>query len=26
MGYPAMDARDAMKQWVILRKLVKESK
>ncbi len=26
MGYPAMDARDMMKQWVILRKLVKESK
>ncbi len=26
MGYPALDARDAMKQWVILRKLVKESK
>lgn len=26
MGYPAIDARDAMKQWVILRKLVKESK
>ncbi len=26
MGYPATDARDAMKQWVILRKLVKESK
>jgi UDP-3-O-[3-hydroxymyristoyl] glucosamine N-acyltransferase len=26
IGYPAIDARDAMKQWVILRKLVKESK
>lgn len=26
MGYPAVDARDALKQWVILRKLVKESK
>ena len=26
MGYPAVEARDALKQWVILRKLVKESK
>ena len=26
LGYPAIDARDALKQWVILRKLVKESK
>lgn len=26
LGYPAVDARDALKQWVILRKLVKESK
>jgi UDP-3-O-[3-hydroxymyristoyl] glucosamine N-acyltransferase len=26
MGYPALDARDAMKQWVLLRKLVKSSK
>jgi UDP-3-O-[3-hydroxymyristoyl] glucosamine N-acyltransferase len=26
MGYPATDARDMMKQWVIIRKLVKESK
>lgn len=26
MGYPAMDARDAMKQFVLLRKMVKESK
>lgn len=26
MGLPAIDARDALKQWVILRKLVKESK
>jgi UDP-3-O-[3-hydroxymyristoyl] glucosamine N-acyltransferase len=26
LGLPAMDARDALKQWVILRKLVKDSK
>ena len=26
LGYPAIDARDALKQWVILRRLVKESK
>jgi len=26
LGYPAIDARDALKQWVILRKLVKDSK
>ena len=26
LGYPAIEARDALKQWVILRKLVKESK
>ncbi|MBL0358111.1 MAG: UDP-3-O-(3-hydroxymyristoyl)glucosamine N-acyltransferase [Chitinophagaceae bacterium] len=26
LGYPAVDARDALKQWVILRKLVKEAK
>ncbi|UEG49603.1 UDP-3-O-(3-hydroxymyristoyl)glucosamine N-acyltransferase [Ferruginibacter lapsinanis] len=26
LGYPAIDARDALKQWVVLRKLVKESK
>ncbi len=26
LGYPAIDSRDALKQWVILRKLVKESK
>jgi UDP-3-O-[3-hydroxymyristoyl] glucosamine N-acyltransferase len=26
MGYPAMDARDAMKQFVLLRKMVKEAK
>ena len=26
MGYPAVEARDALKQWVILRKLVRESK
>jgi len=26
MGYPAMEARDAMKQFVLLRKMVKESK
>ncbi len=26
LGYPAIDARDALKQWVLLRKLVKESK
>ena len=26
LGYPAVEARDALKQWVILRKLVKESK
>lgn len=24
LGYPAIDARDALKQWVILKKLVKE--
>jgi UDP-3-O-[3-hydroxymyristoyl] glucosamine N-acyltransferase len=26
LGYPAVEARDALKQWVILKKLVKESK
>ncbi len=26
MGYPAMDARDAMKQFVLLRKMVKDAK
>ena len=26
LGYPAVDARDALKQWAILRKLVKENK
>ena len=26
LGYPAIDSRDALKQWVILRRLVKESK
>jgi len=26
LGYPAIDARNALKQWVILRKLVKDSK
>ena len=26
LGYPAVDARDALKQWVMLRKMVKESK
>ena len=26
LGYPAIDARDALKQWVVLRKLAKESK
>jgi len=26
LGYPAIDSRDALKQWVILRKLVKDSK
>ncbi len=26
LGYPAIDARDALKQWVALRKLVKETK
>jgi UDP-3-O-[3-hydroxymyristoyl] glucosamine N-acyltransferase len=26
LGYPAIDARDALKQWVLLRKMVKESK
>ena len=26
LGYPAIDSRDALKQWVILRKLVKECK
>ena len=26
LGYPAVDARDALKQWVVLRKLAKESK
>lgn len=25
LGYPAVEARDALKQWVILKKLVKES-
>jgi UDP-3-O-[3-hydroxymyristoyl] glucosamine N-acyltransferase len=26
LGYPAVDARDALKQWVVLRKLAKDSK
>ena len=26
LGYPAIDARDALKQWVLLRKLVKDAK
>lgn len=26
LGYPAIDSRDALKQWVVLRKLVKDSK
>lgn len=26
LGYPAVDARDALKQWVVLRKLAKEGK
>lgn len=26
LGYPAIDARDALKQWVVLRKLAKEAK
>jgi UDP-3-O-[3-hydroxymyristoyl] glucosamine N-acyltransferase len=26
LGYPAVEARDALKQWVVLRKLAKESK
>ena len=26
LGYPAIDARDALKQWAILKRLVKESK
>lgn len=26
LGYPAVDARDALKQWAILKRLVKESK
>lgn len=26
LGYPAIDARDALKQWVLLRKMVKEAK
>ncbi len=26
LGYPAVDARDALKQWVVLRKLAKEAK
>jgi UDP-3-O-[3-hydroxymyristoyl] glucosamine N-acyltransferase len=26
LGYPAVEARDALKQWVILRKLAQESK
>ena len=26
LGYPAIDSRDALKQWVLLRKMVKESK
>lgn len=26
LGYPAVDARDAMKQWVVLRKLARDSK
>jgi len=26
LGYPAIDARDALKQWVVLRKLAKASK
>ena len=26
MGYPAVEARDALKQWAILKRLVNESK
>ena len=26
LGYPAIDARDALKQWAILKRLVKDSK
>jgi UDP-3-O-[3-hydroxymyristoyl] glucosamine N-acyltransferase len=26
LGYPAIDSRDALKQWVLLRKMVKETK
>lgn len=26
LGYPAIDSRDALKQWVLLRKMVKESR
>jgi UDP-3-O-[3-hydroxymyristoyl] glucosamine N-acyltransferase len=26
LGYPAIDARDALKQWVALRKLAKDAK
>jgi len=26
LGYPAVDARDALKQWAILKRLVKDSK
>ena len=25
LGYPAVDAREALKQWAILKRLVKES-
>jgi UDP-3-O-[3-hydroxymyristoyl] glucosamine N-acyltransferase len=25
LGYPAIEARDALKQWAILKRLVKES-
>jgi UDP-3-O-[3-hydroxymyristoyl] glucosamine N-acyltransferase len=26
LGYPAIESRDALKQWVMLRKLVKEAR
>jgi UDP-3-O-[3-hydroxymyristoyl] glucosamine N-acyltransferase len=26
LGYPAIDARDALRQWAILKRLVNESK
>jgi UDP-3-O-[3-hydroxymyristoyl] glucosamine N-acyltransferase len=26
LGYPAVEARDALKQWAILKRLVNESK